>query len=242
MGFGTLLLRAVVGALVFGALGYGAYILISTRLPELLSQPSTSQTEEASAAAGYGQNVDIVVDDESEGGLEDTADNEASDLEEVDEPASAAGEAAAPGAPGTADTPEAADAPEVVEPASAAGEAAAPGAPGTADTPEAADAPGSQAAPATDDGLVEEVEEVAEAAPETPNAASGEDDMNENSVDTLPDIGSFAGDFESEGNEVVEDAEQTGTTGGGERASGSGVQQDPEVIAKALQTVMKRDE
>ncbi|MFO8065755.1 MAG: hypothetical protein R6V29_14120 [Spirochaetia bacterium] len=212
MGFGTLLLRAVVGALVFGALGYGAYILISTRLPELLSQPSTSQTEEASAAAGYGQNVDIVVDDESEGGLEDTADNEASDLEEVDEPASAAGEAAAPGAPGTADTPE------------------------------AADAPGSQAAPATDDGLVEEVEEVAEAAPETPNAASGEDDMNENSVDTLPDIGSFAGDFESEGNEVVEDAEQTGTTGGGERASGSGVQQDPEVIAKALQTVMKRDE
>jgi hypothetical protein len=96
-------------------------------------------------------------------------------------------------------------------------------------------------APRGGDELVEEVSEVASTTAEsggTQRASS--DDVDENSVDSLPDIGGFAGDFESEGTEVVE--EDDGDSTGSGRAREHGVNQDPEVIAKALQTVIKRDE
>jgi hypothetical protein len=192
VGFGTVILRALIGAVVFAGLGYGTYIVISTRLPELLSRAAAPERE----AEGYGQNVDIVVDDDDE--VPDAAE----ELEAADEPSTAAeGEAG--------ELEEVGD-----EESAAAGEGG--------------------------DELVEEVEEVAASSGAPDTSSSGGEDVDENSVDALPDIGGFAGDFEAEGTEVVEDDE--GGTSGSSRAREHGIQQDPEVIAKALQTVIKRDE
>lgn len=192
VGFATVILRALIGAVVFAGLGYGTYIVISTRLPELLSRAAPSERE----AEGYGQNVDIVVDDED--GIPDAA----AELGAADEPPAAT-------------EGEAGELEEVTdEEAATAGEGG--------------------------DELVEEVEEVAASSAATETSSPGGDEVDENSVDALPDIGGFAGDFEAEGTEVVEEDE--GGTSGSSRAREHGIQQDPEVIAKALQTVIKRDE
>ena len=215
VGFGSLLVRAVLGAIVFAALGYGVYIVISTRLPELLS--AGAATTSASQADGYGRNVDIVVDDDGE-------DDSLGDGEDDELPAAEqAAQAVSPG--DLEDDGEPGDLEEVAEDAeSAAGDG---------------------------DELVEEVEEVAApaagGAPSDSEAATknGTKDVDENSVDTLPDIGGFAGDFESEGTEgaeVVEEDDSDGGFGGSSRAQAQGIEQDPEVIAKALKTVIKRDE
>jgi hypothetical protein len=199
VGFGTIILRALIGAAVFAGLGYGFYIVISTRLPELVSDTSASSA--TAEAEGYGQNVDIVVDDEDgvPGSEEELPAAEAEELEAADE------------AEGEAEELE-----EVTD-----------------DEP-----PGS---PEGEDELVEEVEEVSASSGASGAAAGSErDDVDENSVDTLPDIGGFAGDFAGEGTEVVEDDE--GTSSGSSRAREHGIQENPEVIAKALQTVIKRDE
>jgi len=230
VGFGTLLLRAFIGAVLFGGLGYGIYLVISTRLPELLSSAGASSDRPSAAAEGYGENVDIVVDDE---------------IGPTEEP-----EAPAPEAPATEseDLEEVAPVEEVTDTGGAEQvpqEASGAGAP---EEPEELEevASADEAETGGDDGLVEEVEEVAAA----PSATGGESadarpgaDIDENSVDKLPDIGGFAGEFEAEGSEVVEE-DETGFGGSGSsgRAGNHGVNQDPEVIAKALQTVIKRDE
>ena len=208
VGFGAILLRAVVGAIVFAGIGYGSYIVISARLPELLS--GGAATSSTAQADGYGQNVDIVVDD----------DGEEDELPAAEEPDAAEGDRSAGTSQAHGDEDEPGDLEEVAE------DVESPAGGG--------------------DELVEEVEEVA-AAP-TDSAASAKstsEDVDENSVDALPDIGGFAGDFESEGAEgaeVVEEDDSNGDFGGSSRAQSHGIEQDPEVIAKALQTVIKRDE
>ncbi|MFP4565433.1 MAG: hypothetical protein ACLFNX_02960 [Spirochaetaceae bacterium] len=205
VGFGTLVLRAVIGAIVFAGLGYGSYIVISARLPELVSGSSVAST--AAETEGYGRNVDIVVDDEAgedefpvgdDAGPVQTGEPEGRSSRDPDD--------------------EVGDLEEVAE-----------------DDETAADG---------GDELVEEVEEVAAAPADSPARTYGEsEDIDENSVDTLPDIGGFAGDFESEGAVVVEENDSDGGFGGSGRGGRAhGVEQDPEIIAKALQTVMKRDE
>ncbi len=222
VGFGAILLRAVIGAVVFAGIGYASYIVISAKLPELLS--GGAATSSPAQADGYGQNVDIVVDDDGE---EDTEEDElpAADEAHAAESERSAGveQAADTGAPDSrSDEDEPGDLEEVAED----GESAAAG----------------------DDELVEEVEEVAAAPPGSVDADSAasarneSEDVDENSVDALPDIGGFAGDFESEGAEVVEEDDRDGGSGGSSRARSHGIEQDPEVIAKALQTVIKRDE
>ncbi len=218
VGFGAILLRAVIGAIVFAGIGYGSYIVISARLPELLSGAAVSSN--TAQAEGYGQNVDIVVDDDGEedelpaAGESDAGESDRS--AGVDRAAEAAGASASRG---FSDEDEPGDLEEVAED----GESAAGGG----------------------DELVEEVEEVAAAPDSAASARSGSEDVDENSVDALPDIGGFAGDFESEGAEgaeVVEEDDSNGSFGGSSRAQSHGIEQDPEVIAKALQTVIKRDE
>ena len=229
VGFGALLVRAVLGAIVFAALGYGVYIVISTRLPELLS--AGAETTSAFQADGYGRNVDIVVDDDAE-------DDSLDDGEDDELPA--AGES------GDADTGVPAGVEQAAQ-AAAPGDLEDDGEPG--DLEEVAE--DGESAAGDGDELVEEVEEVAApaagGAPSDAEAATknGTKDVDENSVDTLPDIGGFAGDFESEGTEgaeVVEEDDSDGGFGGSSRAQAKGIEQDPEVIAKALKTVIKRDE
>jgi hypothetical protein len=216
VGFGAILLRAVIGAIVFAGIGYGSYIVISARLPELLS--GGAATSSTAQADGYGQNVDIVVDD----------DGEEDELPAAEEPDAAESDRAA----GAEQTAEAGT-------SQAHGDEDEPG-----DLEEVAEDVESPAGGG--DELVEEVEEVAAApADSTASAKSESEDVDENSVDALPDIGGFAGDFESEGAEgaeVVEEDDSNGGFGGSSRAQSHGIEQDPEVIAKALQTVIKRDE
>jgi hypothetical protein len=276
--FGVILLRAVIGAVVFAGLGYGAYLVVSARLPELLSAASSAQTGRENA--DYGQNVDIVVDDEIAAGEEESEDEEpAADLEAVDEePGEAATEAVEAaetrepaGAPMAGEAPAArstaaSGTPPGAEPSSEelqnAGPAAqqSPASDGEEEPapergePAAGPAPAGEVAeleeaeepeevgPVGDDDLVEEVSEVGTESQRTAKPSAKEADVDENSVDTLPDIGSFSDDFESEGTEVVEEDEGAPRGGGSSRSKGQGVEQDPEVIAKALQTVMKRDE
>jgi hypothetical protein len=229
VGFGALLVRAVVGAILFAALGYGVYIVISTRLPELLS--AGAATTSVSQADGYGRNVDIVVDDDGE-------DDSLGDAEDGELPAGVERGDAETGVPAGGEQ---------------AAQEAAPGDPEDDGEPGDLEEVVEDGEPAAGDGdeLVEEVEEVAApAAGGTPSdsAAStknGSKDVDENSVDTLPDIGGFAGDFESEGAEgaeVVEEDDGNDGFGGSSRAQSHGIEQDPEVIAKALKTVIKRDE
>lgn len=82
--------------------------------------------------------------------------------------------------------------------------------------------------------LVEEVEEA-----DTPPSTSEEEDVEElaeadtSTVDTLPDVGAFTDSFMAD--TAIETAESS--TG-----KGSGEGQDPEAIAKAIRTLMKREE
>lgn len=223
VGFGTLLLRAFIGAVLFGGLGYGIYFVISTRLPELLSPAGATSDSQSGATEGYGENVDIVVDDEV-GPTDESGAPDAEELEEVSAVEDAADTGGAEPPPQEAGGAGAPQEPEELEEVASADDGETGG----------------------DDGLVEEVEEVAAA----PSSAGGESadsrpgaDIDENSVDKLPDIGGFAGEFEAEGTEVVEE-DETGFGGSGRsgHAGNHGVNQDPEVIAKALQTVIKRDE
>ncbi|NBF40867.1 MAG: hypothetical protein GVY14_10670 [Spirochaetes bacterium] len=214
--FGAILLRAVIGAIVFAGIGYGSYIVISARLPELLSE--SAATSSTAQADGYGQNVDIVVDD----------DGEEDELPAADEP-DAAESAQAAGVEQAAETGTSQAHVDEDEPG---------------DLEEVAE--GVESPAGGGDELVEEVEEVAAAPTDSAASAKREsEDVDENSVDALPDIGGFAGDFESEGAEgaeVVEEDDSNGGFGGSSRAQSHGIEQDPEVIAKALQTVIKRDE
>jgi hypothetical protein len=58
---GTIIIRALVGAVVFGAGTAGAILLIDRYLPEL-----TNQDETQDAQSETGKNVDILVEDEAE--------------------------------------------------------------------------------------------------------------------------------------------------------------------------------
>jgi len=246
---GVILLRALLGGALFGGFGYGAYVLISARLPELVSAGSGTAAGASAEPEGaeYGQNVDIVVDDDTEGPEGETTAAAAAE-------AGAAGDALAETSAEEGDEFEAASLEEVTgaegpeaspkQPQSTETAAAEPEEVGELEEVEAAEeAEQSEEASSveTSDGD-ELVEEVAEVGPESHSGAGpkSEGEVDENEVDTLPDIGSFSGSFESEGTEVVEEDEQP--TGGSGRAQSQGVEQDPEVIAKALQTVMKRDE
>lgn len=188
--FGVLLLRAVLGALIFGAGAVGVQFLVAKFLPELVN-PS----EESPQTGG---SVDIVVSDEDE-----EEEPLAAPSEEDDE------SSFRPGIPAASVETGGEPLVEEVEEADAG-----------------LDGEATEALPADDVG---ETESVAEADEQSEAAVAATD----SAVDTLPDVGEFTDSFMAD---AAHDAPPQDT------AEPTGDGQDPESIAKAIRTLMKREE
>lgn len=226
--FGALVLRAVLGALVFGGLSLGIQYVIDRFLPELKSTGSSadaaSSAEEEAELSG--RNVDIVVEEEPEE-LSSLGGSEGGDE---------AGEAAADGAE----------------------QSVAQGADAAAAQPYSFEnlGEGQQSGEDRDSSgeLIEEVEEVAaEEGGDTPHEhtprherASAE--VTGEDIDQLPDVGGFADTFEdapddgagaagSEGGAFASEGLNSGSSSSEGRSD-----QDPETMARAIQTLLRRDE
>ena len=190
--FATVVVRALVSALVFAGLGSVAQVAVSRFLPELeqVLDGSNVDTQESEAAGEVRPAVDIVVDDSDD---ESESEDESDDglLEVGDEGSTYNGEL-------QSDRETDGDA----EPA---------------------------------DDLVAEAEEVeADQDRGLPAAAPDPaDSIDVSGVDQLPDVGGYSDAFEgSEGIASVGESE-------GNRSSSG---QDPALMARALQTILKRDE
>jgi hypothetical protein len=180
--FGTIILRAFLGALLFGCLGFGAELFLRRLLPELFS-----------GGAETGSIVDITeaeIDPREYSSGEDktrkAADSGSDDEEQFE---------------------------------------------------------GTQALEDSDD-LVEEIEELpqsetdtAAAQTEAPPTASAE---AAGDYDVLPDVGELDASF-SAGGEDVEGGVLARTSGAGAKAGAMTEDQNPALLAKVLQTVIKRD-
>lgn len=194
--FGLLLLRAVLGALIFGAGAVGVQFLVAKFLPELVN-PSEESPQ-------VGGSVDIVVSDEEEGPERESEDEYPEEPSEADEDS-----AFRPGMP-------AASVDSAGEPLVEEVEEAEAGLDGEA----AESFPDHETDEAEDADAVDDQSEGAVAAAES-------------SVDTLPDVGEFTDSFMAD---AAHDAPAQDT------AEPTGDGQDPESIAKAIRTLMKREE
>ena len=191
VGFGTVLIRGLLAALLFGAGAVGLRIAVEKVLPDLLSSNTersggnrgsdSEGRQSGSASPSAGGRLNIVVEDDA-----------------------------------------------------------------------AADGYGDEDSGETDDenGLVEEVEEQGvddeEAVMESVIAEEserGNSGFSGDELDEIPDIGGFAGSFVSAGDD--DDEASTGTedsSGSGEGTVKKNSGNDPAQIAKALRTMMNRDE
>ncbi len=96
-----------------------------------------------------------------------------------------------------------------------------------------------------DDGIVDELEESSTPleqsegldSSEPDNAAKSDviEDVDDDTMDRLPDLGGFSSAFEGDDGAV-----QVDSTDSGHESDGGG--EDPKVLARALQTMLKRDE
>ncbi len=190
--FATIVIRALVSAVVFAGLGSAAQVAVSRFLPELeqVLEGSNVDAQETDAAGEARPAVDIVVDDsDDESESEDVSDDGLLEVEDGD---------STYGAELESDREPVGDA----EPA---------------------------------DDLVAEAEEVeADQEKEFPAAAPDPaDGIDASGLDQLPDVGGFSDAFEgSEGIASVGESED-------KRNSSD---QDPALMARALQTILKRDE
>ncbi len=178
---GTTLVRAIVAAVLFGAVGTAARLVISSVLPELeqlFSSAPESAIEDADGVSGG--TVDIVVDDD-----------------ELD-----------------------------------AGDAFS-GEPGDENVPSFDSGDSGDEQPAfRDDDLVADAVPVEAESGETEPEVDPTDSVDPKGVDTLPDVGGFADTFE---------APESIGMGEGERERSGSSDQDPAMMARALQTMLKRD-
>lgn len=225
--FGALIVRAAIGAVVFGAGAAGVSYVIDRYLPDLKQSmkrggtPTGGSAEPSAEAEGTsGGQVDIVVDDEV-----DTAGLAASDfeLEEAEEPAAAAPDELPEAGEDTVAELEADEEAEEAQGVSAPDSGAVQAEQAAA---ESGFTPGLSAEQVhtggADDGIGELEEADAESPDEVPETASS---------GSLPDIEGFSGDF-SEAPLGDSDDEET--------SEGSG--EDPEIMARAIRTVLKREE
>lgn len=224
VGFGKMILRGFLGALVFGALGAGLNIVIARFLPELLSPQEQAQPEGEYQQEETGRNVDVVVEDDEaigagvynldtegeEEGLEEITGEDTDDSEE--EPA--------------ADLESADEHPEKSEARSGEQESFDE---------------------ETDDSLVEEVEELSTEDDDsedfregiTADTADTADDM-----DNLPDVDRFSGSFQEtveQEEDQEEDQEGPARNQFSPEKENPFPDQDPETMARAIRTALKRD-
>lgn len=232
VGFFTILIRALLGAVLFGILSGGIAMLLERMIPELFEAAGTEDTGNGEPEhAENGSNVDITLDEEAES--YSPSPDSSGGMEAASSPA--ASETAAAGAEASTETAE--------------GEAAQ-----QSDSRE------------EEDQFVEEVAENGGA--ESGDSASflppdegdqgseGAEGFEE--VDSLPDLEDFADSFEG-----VAASQEEGSSGGaasnssagssgglsnlGGGASSSSVdvngdQHDPATVAKAVRTLMKKDQ
>ena len=221
--FGTLLLRAVMGGIAFGGLAFGIEYIIKRYLPELAKAISPEeQHQEASP------NVDIVIEDENPPGSAGYAPTEeqASTEEDTRKP--------------TGESDISADNTDENIPDST-GEFSPPD--NETDDSDDSDDTGE---------FVEEVEELggAEESP-APQSKSSEDseeiadlevvDDEEATIDALPDIDNLSDSFDhtestEDGWEEVDSSQDSNMT-----VDVGGVEEDPRIIAKAVQTMLKKE-
>ncbi|MCF7928011.1 MAG: hypothetical protein K9L68_03250 [Spirochaetales bacterium] len=235
--FVNALVRAVIWAIVFFGLGYAILKAVEHFLPEL-ADLFQGKTEEADSAG-----VDITVPEENP---------HLNGEEQGDQaPDSASGEPAL-GEPDLAGVDEA----EEVEELEAENEENAGSGPAEAGDVESepkeaepADKTGGaeKEQPAADpDSMVEEVEEqIQPAASGRPEPGDGgpEDTSEAAEVDRLPDLDSMSGSFSDEGFSSGSTSEQSSTKDlKQETASIMGSEHDPQEIARAVQTVLQKEE
>lgn len=239
VGFGALVVRGIIGGVVFGAGAAAVSYVIDRYLPDLKQSMQGGGASDGQSADGQGTpggRVDIVVDDEVDTGGLGASDF---DLEEAEEPGVSSGS-------GDEDVEELEQddgAEDAVADDAAADRAAAD---------HAAFTPGLAAERVHAGGADEEVTELEEAdsEPSGETATPASRDAGEGSLDgreapedleeaapeaastgSLPDIEGFSGDFSEAAMDDSEDEESSGDSG-----------EDPEVMARAIRTVLKREE
>ncbi len=289
--FGALILRALLGAAVFGGLAVLIQFVIDRFLPELSSPADAggvsrhtarrSSAEAAGdaedpaadyAAGATGQNVDIVVEEEAEEltGVDDDEEEEepaelagaGDDSDSLDDDTGGDGEPlyGAEGATENGAASEAAGTPAGQSGAGPGSPTSSGGAPaGSGGTgPYQFDSFDREDRGADEDGadeLIEEVEEVTSG--EEPSSESNQTawhdkataEVSSSDIDALPDIGGLSesfGESQEEDDRGQEHAsgESSGMTdlgGGNSGSSQHRSDQDPETIARAIQTVLRRE-
>ena len=258
VGFGALVVRGIISGVVFGAGAAGVSYVIDRYLPDLkqsMQGGGTTDGPPAGEPGSTGSQVDIVVDDEVDIDGPGASDF---DLEETEEPA-------APGASGGEDVEEleqddgfGESTPSGDQTSTGTGESTSPGegtdaaAADNAAADDAAFTPGLAAERVHAGGAEEEVAELEETGTE-PNGETEtptQRDAGEGSLDggaapedleeaapeaastgSLPDIEGFSGDFSEAPTNDSEDEESSGDSG-----------EDPEMMARAIRTVLKREE
>lgn len=219
--FSTLMFRAVLGGVAFGGLAFGIEYVIKQYLPELAKAISPGEHEKEASP-----NVDIVIEDESppgSGGYTSTGEPEADRAQYT------------PGPTG-ADTGQTEDRTDISE------DKADEFSPLDNDTDDSDDT----------GEFVEEVEELGgDEESAVPQQKSSEDteeiadleavDDDEATIDALPDIDNLSDSFNhTESSE--EDWEETGSSQDSSMTVDvGGVEEDPRIIAKAVQTMLKKE-
>ena len=244
VGFGALVVRGIIGGVVFGAGAAAVSYVIDRYLPDLKQSMQGGGASDGQSADGQGTpggRVDIVVDDEVDTGGLGANDF---DLEEAEEPAVSS-------VSGDEDVEEL-EQDDGAEDAVADDTAAEDAAAEDAAADHAAFTPGLAAERVHTGGADEEVTELEEAdtEPSGETATPASRDAGEGSLDgreapedleeaapeaastgSLPDIEGFSGDFSEAPTDDSEDEESSGDSG-----------EDPEVMARAIRTVLKREE
>lgn len=203
VGFGLLLLRAIIGAVAFAVVGAGVSLVVARYLPELKKLPDGEGRSDVHQADG--RNVNIVIPEEEPGLFSD-------DEEDVGRPERFGSESENGGDEFAGDSlveeveelSADDDSPQVERPAANAG----------GDSREKRPASQSKAASEQESG-----------------------ELLDADTENLPDIGGLAGSFDGESVGSVVEPEESRESGSGGRDD-----MDPETIARALRTVLKRDQ
>jgi hypothetical protein len=251
VGFFTILFRAVAGAVVFGLLAGGIYILLERMIPELFELEGQDEYE-SEESAQTGGSVDITLGEDEEPASSQPA--RAEDASAGAESEDGADRAVSGASPDFGETPEFAAAQEgdssdegFIEELDE-GEPAPGGSGGTAGEEEKRGEQ-QQASAHTDEGTESESGggETTEAQPAAASSNEETDFADAENVDTLPDLEDFADSFEgvAASQEEGGGGEMSSYSGGGSSSSNvdvMGDHHDSETVAKAVRTLMKKDQ
>jgi len=207
VGFGAVIVRALLAGLVFAAVGVGLELVVRRFLPELI---------DADTSSDLGSRVNIVVDDEEDqlpAGAEKPSVDGASDPGDEATGARSGEESDPEDNWDDLENPEESLVQEVQE---------ARGGEESVETSNTESGVAEETAPSTESGESSSTEQP---------SSVGTDELDE-----LPDVGRFAEDFTSDG--TPQSPQDSGPSNSGSVESNG---QDPAMIARALQTMLKRE-